>query len=1436
MERKFYDLTNPQKSIWFTEEYFKGTSMENICGSVITSKNVKFDVLEKAINKFIELNNSFRLKFVLQDGILKQFVDETKYFSIETININSINELKELERTLCDTPFNIFECTLFKFKLLKFKDGHGGFIICIHHLIADAWTTGFGASEIMRIYNQLLNNSNSEFESNPSYIDYINSEKEYLTSPKFEKDKVFWLEKYATIPEIASIPSINKTSDVSSSIATRKEFILSTDFVELLNSYCKQNKFSIFNLFMAVLAIYVGRTSNLDDFVLGTPILNRTNFKDKHTTGMFISTVPLRVNINHNLSFADFTSQISKDFFSIFKHEKYPYQYLLEELRKNENVPNLYNVLLSYQNIRSTAQNEETPFEINWIPNKYTADELDIHLYDMNDTGLITIAYDYQVNKYSNDEIEATHKRLMYIIKQILDNNNICLKDIEIITPDEKNQILYEFNNTKTDYPKDKTIIELFEEQVQKNSDNIAVVFENQKLTYKELNEKANSLANYLTHKMITKGDIVPVLMNRSIELIISMLAILKSGAIYLPISVEYPSDRINYILQNSNSKIILTNNSLSTSLPKNVISININNFNYLEYSNKHCKVPHNIDDTIYIIYTSGSTGNPKGVKICNKNLSNFIFAFNSYFGGINKNDKCLASTNIAFDVSIWEFFISLLNGATLYLYSENTISDIFKFCNSIIENSITLLYIPPNILESVYNIISKYQNIKIDKLLIGVEPIGSAIMNKYYSLNHNLKIINGYGPTETTICATANVLEPSTIKNYRVIPIGKPLKNLQLFVLNKDLHLCPIGIPGELYISGIGVGQGYLNNAKLTDEVFFKLPSSFNSCFAYKTGDLVAWNPDGNISFVGRKDNQVKINGHRIELGEIESCIYQYPDIDKVVVLLDNNKKIIAYFSSSFNINISDLRAFLQKKLANYFIPNFFIQINSFKLTPNGKVDKKALLNIKINTKTIYEAAHNDYQQKLVEIFESILGIPKIGINDNFFELGGDSMSAIKLQIDCFNHGIELSYKDIFTYPTIKLLSENIVPVLEPIKEDNYDYSNINNLIAKNNADNLIVFNKNKIKNILLTGATGYLGCHILDKLLKHTKCNIYCLIRRKNNNDAQTRLLDVLRFYFGNKYDKQIEKRIFAIEGNIAELHFGLSNFDYEELGKSISHVINSAAIVKHYGNSNIFNKTNVSGTQNIIDFCEKFSCTLIHISTLSVAGNSYFENNGNSNLITFSENKFYINQDLSNIYTYTKFIAERLIFEHILSNKLNASIIRVGNVTNRFSDGTFQINISENAFLNKLNSFIQIGFIPDYLLEQNIEFSPVDICAFAIVKILLYNKKYTVFHVYNNNYIKFKDLITIFDKLNIHIEVVDANTFYDKIKELSKNNTHIISGIINDFNKDKTLNYKSNIISNNDFTNTFLKAILFRWPKIDEKYIYKYIYYLRLIGYIQ
>lgn len=792
MESNVYNLTNPQKSIWFTEQFYKGTPIENITGCVIVLEKLNLKALQKAINLFVKSNDSFRLKFTVKDDKPLQYLSSFSEFEIENVMVNTDEDIKDIENEMSNTPFEVLDNLLFSFKTFTFPDGHGGFVITAHHLISDAWTAGLVVNEIMDYYEKIINSQIID-NKNPSYLDYITSEQEYLNSEKFNKDKEFWNEIFKTVPEVATIPSINVENSNSSLSckAKRKQFVIPKETMNLINEFCKQNKASAFNFFMAVLAIYLSRVSSLDDFTIGTPILNRGNFKEKQTTGMYISTIPFRISINHKIPFAEFLSNISADFLKIFRHQKYPYQYLLEDLRKKDSsIPNLYNILLSYQNVRSNKQTSDINYESSWVGNNFISDDIDIHLYDMNDTGDINIAYDYLISKYSIDDICSIHARFLYIINQVLENNDITLNEIEIVTPDEKKKILYDFNNTSADYSRDKTITQLFEEQVEKTPDNIAVVFENQKLTYRELNERANSLANYLRSQKIGRNDIVGIMVNRSLEMIISILAVLKSGACYIPIDPEYPQDRIAYMLNNSNTKLLLTFKRLENKVTfDNKLFVELDNELY--NSNKDNLININEpDDLAYIIYTSGSTGNPKGVMLKHSNINNFIQGMCNVVD-FNSRKTIVSVTTISFDIFVLESLLPLEKGLKIVIANENEQNDARLFNALCLKNNVNIIQTTPSrfqVLISNSNELNYLES--ITDILVGGESFPKMLLEKLQQLT-KANIYNVYGPTETTVWSTVKNLTDETS-----ITIGKPISNTRCYILDNNKKLLPVLTP----------------------------------------------------------------------------------------------------------------------------------------------------------------------------------------------------------------------------------------------------------------------------------------------------------------------------------------------------------------------------------------------------------------------------------------------------------------------------------------------------------------------------------------------------------------------------------------------------------------------------------------------------------------
>ncbi len=1022
----YYDLTNPQKSIWSMEQYYKDTNINNICGLLTINKKVDFDILNKSINIFVQNNKSFGINFKEENGKLYQFFVNQEEIDYEIVKLRDYLDAKNLAKEVSKYVFNIYDKKLYKFIIYELENGHGGFITLTHHIISDAATIALMGTEVIDIYKKLLKNENIDAKDY-SYEEYIQSEKEYLNSSKFETDKKYWNELYSTVPEVASVPSTSfNNSMVLTGKSKRKEFIIEEELLNKIADFCKENKVSNFNFFMSIYAIYLSRVSNLKDFVIGTPILNRTNFVEKHTTGMFINTAPLRICLDDNLDFKSFVKKICQSSFDLLRHQKYPYELLLKNLRNKESgLPALFDVILSYQITKANDGNSEVPYEVEWVPTSTISNGIDIHLHDNNNNNTLNVAYDYQTQKYKEEDIDNMHNRVLHIIKQVLENTDILEQDIEIVTHEEKNQILYEFNNTRTIYPKHKTIIQLFEEQVEKNPDNIAVVFDDKKLTYKELNEKANSLALYLQNKDVSLGNVVCMLFDKSLEMVVSILATLKLGACYLPIDIGYPEDRIDYIIKDSNAKIVLTTKTVFLNLSSdiNCLCVDLDNINIYNTARTFASINNtSCEDIAYIMYTSGSTGRPKGVMVKNINVVRLVK--NTNFINFSQSERILQTGSIVFDACTFEIWGALLNGFELYIIKKEELLDSSLLCDYLLKNKISILWLTSplfnKLCEDNPNIFSS-----IKYLLTGGDILSPKHINLARAKNPNLTIINGYGPTENTTFSTCFTIN-NTFKN--TIPIGSPIANSTAYIVSTNGSLLPVGISGELWVGGDGVSAGYLNNPELTNEKFIENP--FGDGIIYKTGDLAKWLPDGNIEFIGRIDNQVKIRGFRVELSEINNILSHFPNIRECATIVSETqgkKSISSYFVANNNVAISkeEIKSYLKESLPSYMIPTYFCQLDKLPLNINGKIDKSKLPEPSIDAKEDIVKPKNQIEKDLLSIFKTVLNLESISTTDSFFELGGDSLLAINLTFQIHEKlNTKINIQTLFENPSIAQLA----------------------------------------------------------------------------------------------------------------------------------------------------------------------------------------------------------------------------------------------------------------------------------------------------------------------------------------------------------------------------------------------------------------------------
>ena len=1082
------NLTNAQKSIWVTEQYYKGSSINNICGSAVIQEEVDFDKLEESIKLVCKKHDNFWLEFKLVDGEIKQVLSERKKFQIDTVNIAGQNDLENEINKISRTTFKLENSKLFKFYIFKFKDGKGAFALNIHHLISDAWTLALICNEIIKTYSALKQNKEIQEKAIYSYIDYIKSEKEYQKSEKFEKDKKYWEERFQDIPEVATIPgSIKEKNDTNNPDGERKQYQIEKKDIAKIKEYCKENRISLYNFFMAVYGIYIGEIAGLDEFVIGTPILNRTNFKEKQAAGMFINMAPFKINMDEKIGFQEFVKNIATDSMDMLKHQKYSYQALIENLRKRDkNIPNLYNILLSYQITNAQQTEGDVKYKTEWTFNGCCAEDMDIQIYDLNDTGSLNVAYDYKTSKYAEKDIEAIHKRILNIINQVIGTKNILLKDIDIVTVEEKEKLLVEFNNTDLEYDENIPFIKYFEEQAEKTPDEIAIVFENKKMTYRELNEKANSLAYLLRENEVTNNTVVGILLERSFEMLISMLAVLKSGGSYIPIASDYPKDRIEYMLEDSEATIILTSQNRRNLADKKLI--NVKDKKIYEEHKENLENISKPEDLSYLIYTSGSTGTPKGVMLKQKNLSNFYNSMKNIIEYLKdgKNHKILSITTVSFDIFAFETLMSLTSGLTVYLTSENGQKMTSEIERIIKENSVEIMQTTPSVMKFHLENLNNKDSLKSLKyIMLAGEPLSKSLVDKIKEIVPDVTIYNGYGPSETTIFSAVG-----NATNQEEVTIGTPINNTQIYILNKNKKVLPQGTRGELYISGDGVGKGYMNKEEQTNSNFIPNPFIAGKIM-YKVGDLGSFDDKGEITCYGRVDNQVKIRGLRIELQEIEKRIQSVYNIHDCVVVkkvVKGKDALCAYYVERGHVIKSVLKSVLYSKLPEYMVPQYFVKMDQLPHTPNGKVDRKALPDPVIDEKELeIVKPRNAIDKELIKIIEKMLQVDKVGINNTLIELGGDSLTAITLSTKILSKfNVQLNIKDILSNYTIKDMSDYIAKnKTEDISKIKIEKAPIQETYPLSSAQKRIYYNVKMIgeENVVYNISWAMLADEILDR-----------------------------------------------------------------------------------------------------------------------------------------------------------------------------------------------------------------------------------------------------------------------------------------------------------------------------------------------------------------
>lgn len=1031
-EQVSYNLSHAQKRMWLLQKFDPEMTVNNISGVVPLDFEVDIVIFNKAINALICHHTMLRTMITEEMGEPRQVILPKLNFDLEVIDLTLANDrehhLRKLVHGLNQKHFDLSIAPLFRMKLFKCSQNKYEFYINIHHIITDGWSMRLCMQELMEMYHSYLKGIKVNIlPIKPDYTDWIRQQEEWENSNEFKLMERYWLEEIAKpLPVLnlpADFPRLKKQTYNGNSVT----FTLSQAQTSELKILARKLNITLHMMLMAEYFILLHKITNDEEIIVGFPITGRDKKEIEKIIGLFVNTLCIRVEFDKLNTFKDLALYVKEKCLKSYQHSKYPFELLVSKINPERDMsrnPIFSTIFEFYENIGSGNEGV-TNFDLCFFGRESEKNDIEIRI-------------EYNTDLFKKETVQRFVGFFDKITNQIIERIDITFPEIGILAQEEKRKLLVEWCGTNVESRRDKTVHQLFEEQVERTPDHEAVVFKGKGLTYRELNEKANQLAHYLRKRDVKAETLVAICVERSLEMVVGILGILKAGGAYVPIDPNYPQDRLTYMLVDTNASIVITQESLIKCLPANkaeVICLDRDWVNINEGSKVNPQIEITSNNLAYVIYTSGSTGVPKGSITCHSNILRIVKEMN--YVTIGDDDILLQLSNFSFDGSIFDIFGALTNGAKLVLISKDEILNTTLLSNVLRDQHITILFMTTALFNTLIDIDVKCF-IGVNKILFGGEQVSVQHVRRALFELGPKKLIHVYGPTETTVYATYyNVDEIG--ENDKTVPIGKPISGTLVYIVDKHMQIVPIGSTGELLIGGDGLSRGYLNRAELTGERFIDNPFGADSqSRLYRTGDLVRYLPDGNIEFVGRLDNQVKIRGFRVELGEIESKLLKHESIKEAVVIATENncgtKNLCSYIVANIEMTVNTLREYLSQELPDYMIPSYFVQVEKLPLTPNGKIDRKALPEPDGNlllTGTDYEAPRCEVEDKLVEIWISVLGTSVVGINDSFFALGGDSIKAIQVSARLQNQGLKMELADLFQHPTIGELSKYVIPIV---------------------------------------------------------------------------------------------------------------------------------------------------------------------------------------------------------------------------------------------------------------------------------------------------------------------------------------------------------------------------------------------------------------------
>jgi amino acid adenylation domain-containing protein len=1047
-----YPLSYGQQSLWFLWQLAPKSAAYHVAFVGCIRSEVDESVLRKAFAALIERHPMLHSRFPrLGSEPIQQIMRTDSLVDFQTINASdwSDSELNKRAIEAYQLPFDLEAGLTHRVRLFTRSAQEHILLLTVHHIACDGWSLTILIDELPKLYQ--AKKAGVEASLRPieqSYQDYLIWQQQLLASAEGEKLWNYWKEQLAGELPVLNLPTDRSRSTIQTYNGATNSFSVSRDITTKLKELAQAERTTLYTILLAAFQILLYRLSGQEDILVGSPTTGRSRSEFAPIVGHFVNPIVLRSGCTGNPIFKEFLAQVRHTVLGAIAHQEYPFSLLVERLQpqRDSSRSPIFQVFFILQKFQQTQEILEllaptaNKTIIDWgglqvepflIPQQEGQFDLTLEMFEASES--LIGAFKYNTDLFDATTIERMTSHFQTLLETIVNNPEQPIANLPLLTSHEQ-QLLADWNDTIKEYPQE-FIHQLFAEQALKTPEAIAVVFAEQQLTYRELNHRANQLAHYLQQLGVEPEKLVGICVERSLEMVVGLLGILKAGGAYIPLDPTYPQERLAYMLEDAAVSVLLTQKQLINSLPQTHAQVIYLDADWQEIAAQSSENPvHNLtpETLAYVIYTSGSTGKPKGAMNTHQGISNRLLWMQEAMP-VKPDDKILQKTPFSFDVSIWELFLPLITGATLVVAKLGVHRDPNCLANLIDRDQITIVHFVPSMLHAFLeeaNLESRCRSLK--QVICSGEALSLELQRKLLS-RLKCELYNLYGPTEAAIDVTYWKCQPDNQLNS--VPIGRPIANTQMYILDSYLQPVPIGVVGELHIGGIGLARGYLNRPELTAAKFIANPFE-SSNKLYKTGDLARYLPDGNIEFLGRIDDQVKIRGFRIELGEIQSVLQTHPQIKQAIVVAregkePGNKQLIGYLVPlSESLSRNEVRDFLKQKLPEYAIPQILVFLEALPLLPNGKIDRKHLPNpdADLIREGEFIAPRTDIEKQLLQMWLNVLQIEKIGIYDNFFELGGNSLLAIKLMFqiqEAFQ--IELPMRQLLQAPTIAELAKAV-------------------------------------------------------------------------------------------------------------------------------------------------------------------------------------------------------------------------------------------------------------------------------------------------------------------------------------------------------------------------------------------------------------------------